>query len=90
MNERIELPVLCKPNYYLVGSVRIDCRKNQTSCHFRNCSVDGSASQECENQNGKCSCNGTSYGDECENRDCTLSSWGPGPFALADMRIGHG
>ena len=76
LNERIELTVTCKPNYYLVGNSKTNCKSNKTFCNPCNCSLDGSVSQECEDQSGKCSCNDTNYGDKCENRNCTWSSWG--------------
>ena len=75
LNERIELTVTCKPNYYLVGNGKSYCKSRQTFCYPCNCNLNGSASDECDDQTGKCSCNDKRFGDKCESRNCTWSSW---------------
>ena len=88
LNKNSNLKVVCEPNYYLLGNANVNCGNSNTACKFCNCSIQGSSSQECDDQTGKCSCRGTNYGNKCENRDCTLSScgaWSACPCGYADQ-----
>ena len=75
MNDRIELTVTCQENYYLVGNAIVTCTDAQASCNPCDCSSEGSVSQECDDQTGRCSCRENYFGDRCQNRNCIWSDW---------------
>ena len=76
LSKNTRLKVVCKHNYYLLGNAYIGCGNVNSACKFCNCNLQGSVSQQCDDQTGTCHCRGTNYGSRCENRDCTWSSWG--------------
>ena len=75
LSKGVTVSLTCNTNFYLIGNNKVTCYSHNSTCNACNCYSEGSATMQCEDQTGNCTCREHFYGNKCQNRDCVWSEW---------------